>query len=220
MWEDNDKKGYEAANNNRAGQINGGKFADKIKEFAKDLSNTTFLEIGTWNGLGSTKVFTDELVLRLDDYTFYSLECNNDKCDFARGLYVNLDKVFILNEVLFNEEPENLYDVFPQCQTDEMYKKWFTIDMENMKKCDSFLKRDDLPEIFDVILLDGGEFTTHFDYQLIKDRCKYLLLDDINVAKCTKIVEEIKSQPEKWEIIEENKTERNGFIVCKNLNNC
>ena len=48
----------------------------------------------------------------------------------------------------------------------------------------------------------------------------YLLLDDINVAKCTKIVEEIKSEPTKWEIIEENKTTRNGFLVCKNLNNC
>ena len=33
-----------------------------------------------------------------------------------------------------------------------------------------------------------------------------------------KIVEEIKSEPTKWKIIEENKTTRNGFLVCKNLN--
>jgi hypothetical protein len=65
----------------------------------------------------------------------------------------------------------------------------------------------------------GGEFTTYFEYQLIKNRCKYLLLDDINVAKCTKIVEEIKAEPEKWVIIEENRSVRNGFLVCKNLKN-
>ena len=91
--------------------------------------------------------------------------------------------------------------------------------MENMKKCNLFLERDDLPEVFDVILLDGGEFTTYFEFQLIKNRAKYLLLDDINVAKCTKIVEEIKSDSKKWEIIEENKRTRNGYLICKNLNN-
>ena len=137
----------------------------------------------------------------------------------ARSLYSNLTKVYILNEVLFKTEPKNFYDIFPQCRTNKTYKEWHRVDMENMKQCNLFLERDDLPEVFDVVLLHGGEFTTYFEFQIIKDRCKYLLLDDINVAKCRKIVEEIKSQPEKWEIVEENKTERNGFLVCKNLNN-
>jgi hypothetical protein len=220
MWEENDKNGFEMAKNTYSGQISTGKFADTITDLTKDTNNMNFLEIGTWNGLGSTKIFANELILRLDNYVFYSLECNSEKAEFARSLYDHLDKVHILNEVLFNDEPENFYNIFPQCQTYEMYKKWHTIDMENMKRCNLFLERKDLPDIFDVVLLDGGEFTTYFEFQLIKDRCKYLLLDDINVAKCTKIVEEIKSEPEKWKIIEENKTERNGYLVCKNLNNC
>jgi len=219
MWEENDKKGFESSKQAFKGQINDGDFANRINEFAKDLNNTTFLEIGTWNGLGSTKQFVDELIMRHDDYEFYSLECNSEKCNSARNLYVNLDKVFVLNEVIYNEDPKNFYEIFPQCQTDVMFKKWHEVDMENMKRCKLFLERDNLPEIFDVVLLDGGEFTTYFDFQELKDKCKYLLLDDINVAKCTKIVEEIKSQPEKWEIIEENITIRNGFIICKNLNN-
>jgi len=219
MWEENDKKGYINANNSLTGQISNGRFSEIIKEFAKNEDYKTFLEVGTWNGMGSTKQFTDELVLRLDDYVFYSLECNIEKSLHARSLYSNLTKVYILNEVLFKTEPENFYDIFPQCRTNKTYKEWHRVDMENMKQCNLFLERDDLPDVFDVILLDGGEFTTYFEFQLIKDRCKYLLLDDINVAKCTKIVEEIKSKPEQWEILEENKTERNGFIVCKNLNN-
>lgn len=219
MWEQNDKKWFEDAHKYRCGQINSGRFSEIIKDFAKNEDNKTFLEIGTWNGMGSTKQFIDELVIRLDDYVFYSLECNVEKSLYARRLYSNLTKVYILNEVLFNNEPENFYDIFPQCQTNKTFKEWHKIDMENMKKCDLFLERDNLPKVFDVILLDGGEFTTYFEFQLIKDKTKYLLLDDINVAKCTKIVQEIKSDPEKWKIIEENITERNGFLVCKNLKN-
>lgn len=219
MWEENDKQGYINANKGLTGQINSGRFSEIIKEFAKNEDYKTFLEVGTWNGMGSTKQFTDELVLRLDDYIFYSLECNVEKSLYARCLYSNLTKVYILNEVLFKDEPDNFYDIFPQCQTNETYKEWHRVDMENMKQCNLFLERDDLPEVFDVVLLDGGEFTTYFEFQIIKDRCKYLLLDDINVAKCTKIVEEIKSNSEKWKILEENTTERNGFLVCKNLNN-
>ena len=217
MWEQNDKKNYEVYKHNNIGQICNDRFSELIREFSKDLANKTFLEIGTWNGLGSTKQFVDMLKTRSDDYIFYSLECNSDKCNDARNLYVSEKQVIILNEVLFNDEPSNFYEIFPQCLLNEMYKEWHRVDMENMKKCEIFLERTDLPELFDVVLLDGGEFTTYFEYQLIKDRCKYLLLDDINVTKCTKIVEEIKGEPDKWKIIEENRHSRNGFMVCKNL---
>lgn len=220
MWEKNDKNRFEHSKLTNMGQINKGRFSEIIKYFAKNKEYKTFLEVGTWNGMGSTKQFTDELVLRLDDYIFYSLECNSDKCKYAQDLYNHLNKVHILNEVLFNSQPDNFYNIFPQCLNNPMFKEWHKVDMENMKKCNLFLERDNLPQIFDVILLDGGEFTTYFEFQLIKDRCKYLLLDDINVAKCTEIVKEIKSEPTKWKIIEENTSTRNGFLVCKNLNNC
>ena len=79
MWEENDKKGYINANNSLTGQISNGRFSEIIKKFAKNEDYKTFLEVGSWNGMGSTKQFTDELVLRLDDYVFYSLEWNSRK---------------------------------------------------------------------------------------------------------------------------------------------
>ena len=84
-----------------------------------------------------------------------------------------------------------------------------------MKQCNLFLDRTELPDIFDVLLLDGGEFTTYFEFQLLKNRCKLLLLDDINVAKCTLIVKEIQENPEKWEIIQKNTHTRNGYLIAK-----
>ena len=219
MWEINDKRGFDNSKKTKTGQISDGSFAQLIREFAKNKNNKTFLEVGTWNGLGSTKQFVDELILRDDDYIFYSLECNSEKSEYARTLYKECEKINILNEVLYNEDIENFDYIMPQCNNNAIFKHWHEVDTENMKRCNVFLERKDIPEKFDVVLLDGGEFTTYFEFQIIKNKCIFLLLDDINTSKCKKIVEEIKSQQDQWEIIEENNKERNGYMVCRNLNN-
>jgi hypothetical protein len=40
-----------------------------------------------------------------------------------------------------------------------------------------------IPEKFDLLVLDGGEFTTFNDYLLLRQRCRFLYLDDCNVRK-------------------------------------
>jgi hypothetical protein len=217
MWESNDKQNYQLCNLQNIVQICNDEFSKEIEYYSLDLTNKTFLEIGTWNGLGSTKVFADSLFNRSDDYIFYSLECNTDKSLQAAKLYKYNDKLNILNEVIWNEEPDNFYQIFPQCKTDARYKLWNDVDIINMKKCNLFLNRQDLPDIFDVILLDGGEFTTYFEFQLLKDRCKILLLDDILADKCILIVNEIEQSPDKWRIIKKNTSLRNGFMIAEKI---
>ena len=104
---------------------------------------------------------------------------------------------------------------FHNVKQNEMYRHWNEVDIVNMKKCDVFLNRSDLPEVFDVILLDGGEFTTYFEFQKLKNRCKILMLDDVNVDKCKRIVEEIKTDIS-WEIVNTDPS-RNGFLVAKSI---
>ena len=70
---------------------------------------------------------------------------------------------------------------------------------------------------FDVILLDGGVFITYFEYHLLKDRCNYLLLDDTNIAKNKEMVDEIKSKSNKWKILGEDSSSRNGNLVCQRI---
>jgi len=65
------------------------------------------------------------------------------------------------------------------------------------------------------LLLDGGEFTTYYEYQLLKDRCKILMLDDVDVDKCTKIVQEIKVDPS-WRILKHVKV-RNGYLIAERV---
>ena len=82
-----------------------------------------------------------------------------------------------------------------------------------MKNKPLFLNRTELPKMFDMVLLDGGEFTTWYEYLELKDRCTVLALDDTNVSKCRRIVEDLKAQPERWEILLDNTTERNGTVI-------
>ena len=217
FWDNNDLDGFNNCNLNNIGQI-------KIEtELGKFLFNSTlnisivnFLEIGTWNGLGSTKCFIDGFKKRSKPFKFYSLDCNNEKSKYAKKLYENMDNVFILNEVLLNKKPNDIYDIFPILLENETYKYWNDIDFDNMKDKKLFLENNDLPKIFDLVLLDGGEFTTWYEYNIIKDRCKILALDDTNTFKCKKIVEDIKLD-NKWNILLES-NERNGVFICEKNN--
>ena len=215
MWENNDKHNYSLLKNNKEGQICNDSFSDQITKYASDLKYKTFLEIGTWNGLGSTRAFSDGFKNRIDDYVFYSLECNKDKCVDASQLYTDNNQIHILNEVIWNEEPSDFYEIFPECLYDSTYKHWNEVDIINMKQCNLFLNRPDLPSIFDVILLDGGEFTTYHEFQILKNRCKILMLDDINVSKCKLIVKEIETDPS-WKIIRKEHV-RNGFLIAERV---
>ena len=215
VWEVNDQDNYNYHKKNNSGQIYLDACAEQIKNYASNLNYKTFLEIGTWNGLGSTKSFSDGFSERSDDYIFYSLECNKDKCLDSVKLYDSNDKIHILNEVIWNDEPSNFYTIFPQCLSNSTFKHWNEVYIANMKKCKLYLDRPNIPDIFDVVLLDGGEFTTYFDFQALKNRCKVLMLDDAFVDKCKLIVEELESDPS-WKIIYKYHI-RNGFVIAEKL---
>lgn len=216
FWNIDDKNGFANATTRQIGQISlETQFGKRIYDYAKNTQYKNILEIGTWNGLGSTRCFVEGLLTRVDNYNFYSLECNSDKSMLARKNYENIKNVYILNEVILNNMPDDIYTIFPEIQTNSDYLYWNSIDFNNMKDKKLFLERDELPEYFDILLLDGGEFTTYYEFQILKNKCKILMLDDTNVPKCKLIVQEIKSNLDKWEIIEEN-NERNGFFICRN----
>ena len=213
MWCPQDKQGF--FQSQFSGQVGeNDRLATWIRELCTNESNKTFLEVGTWNGLGSTRVFVDALKDRVDT-TFYSLECNSEKSAHAKKFYENVANVHILNEILVELTPEQVYEVFPEAKDDPEFNRWNNVDIENMKECNVF----SACETFDVVLLDGGEFTTYHEFQCIKDKCTYLLLDDTNTNKCKKIVEEVKAHPETWKVLEEDASTRNGVMMLQHIYN-
>ena len=232
LWDNSDLDNYLVSTSEDTGQVldDNTLMSKWIRGLAIDPNNKTFLEIGTWNGLGSTRIFVNGLNTRIEigklrqtsmiadakeyfDYTFYSLECNKLKSRTAAAYYSPFKNVHMLNEVLFNELPSNFDEIFPEGRNDRRNK----IDLENMANCKLFLDRDNLPDIFDVVLLDGGAYTTYFEFQMLKDRCNYLLLDDIRNVKNKKIVKILKDNPTHWAILEEDLSNRNGALICKRI---
>ena len=236
LWDNSDLDNYNKSTQKNIGQIldDNTLMSKWIRVLAIDPNNKTFLEIGTWNGLGSTRIFVNALNTRIEigklrltsmlpdakeyfDYTFYSLECNKLKSRTAAAYYSPFKNVHMLNEVLFNELPSNFAEIFPELKPGSRNNALNMIDFKNMAKCERFLDRDNLPDIFDVVLLDGGAFTTYFEFQMLKDRCNYLLLDDIRNVKNKKIVKILKDNPTHWAILEEDLNNRNGTLICKRI---
>ena len=219
LWLEQDQGGFRDGVKNGIGQVS--KDSDLGKQcqiYASDEKNKTFLEVGTWNGLGTTKVLFDVMKQRSDHqdkgYMFYSLECNSEKSQIARMFYSSEPTVHILNEVLSAPDDSEIEQVFPEILHDGVFRAWSNADNVNIKMSKMFLERSDIPSVFDVVLLDGGEFTTYFDYQAIKDRTKMLLLDDTMSNKCKKIVELLKQDPD-WNILFETQNGL-GCVVAEN----
>jgi hypothetical protein len=217
MWEHDDYNGYMYCKQKGIGQVKDNDILGcYINLYCNDLKYKTFLEIGTWNGLGSTKCFVDNLIKREDDWVFYSLESNKEKSNDAKTYYKNIPKVHILNEVIWNETPTDFYEVFPDLKLNETCVYWHKIDMENAKLCNIFLDRTDLPDKFDLILFDGGEFTTYHEFEYLQDRAKTIILDDINTSKCDKIAENLRTNSQ-WKVIADLPQARNGILIAEKI---
>jgi hypothetical protein len=87
MWDGQDSVSYRINTALDMGQISDDGLAKEIEKYASNPEYKTFLEIGTWNGRGSTRAFWKGFSGRKDDYIFYSLECNREKSADAAKLY-------------------------------------------------------------------------------------------------------------------------------------
>ena len=68
-----------------AGQINRGTFfGDQVYSLSLNKNFKNYVEVGTWNGEGSTKCFMDALLQRHDESVLYSLEANIEFYEQAR----------------------------------------------------------------------------------------------------------------------------------------
>jgi hypothetical protein len=217
MWDKNEINGYNHCTHVlKTGQINPdcdmGQF---LIEIAKNKHYKKYLEIGTWNGLGSTKCFHIGFMDRYltdSDFIFYSIECNADKCKDAQSLYDKYPFMKILHAKAVQSIPNEseLINLFTN-----FIPTWHTVDIENMNEC-PYLFDLDCSKDFDVILLDGGEFTTYFEYLELKDHCRVLICDDCNTDKCSLIRKELMASND-WKLICENLSSRNGWCAFEKI---
>ena len=195
----------------KVGQINrGSNLGEKIFRMSTQDNVKTIVEIGTWNGMGSTKCIYDAVLGTRKNV--FSLECNKTRHEEAKinlGI-IPLDFHLIHGTIVSTDELEPLMEGLT-----EGLKVWLREDLMWLKQTPNVF--DQLPEKIDLCIIDGGEFSGDIEFFKLWERCRYIILDDTNAMKHTKTKEFILSKPETFKILDDNTVERNGFLICEVL---
>lgn len=174
-------------------------------EVLKETKPKNIVEIGTWKGLGSTKCIIDSID---KSSNFISIESNYDFYQTAKNnLSDYINKVNLLYGTIVTDKEIDGF-VSDKNLTEEQ-KKWLSEDLENLSKCENIIEK--IPSEIDFLLLDGGEFSTYPEWEILKGRTKMVALDDIRELKTKQIYEELIND-ENYKLVIET-PDGNGFCV-------
>ena len=198
------------------GQINDDTmFGKLITRIASDEQYSTICEIGTWNGQGSTRCVMEGMRSRKTPFTFFSIEANKQFYEKALKYWtpcppsLNLLYGSLHNKIMSRTDVEQ-HALFKS--VNEHYYLWY----EDEYNCATQSSRVTLPVTHvDVVILDGGEFSTEEDWNILKTyNPKIVILDDTCVIKTSSIRKELLESSE-WEALYDVQHERNGWAIFK-----
>jgi hypothetical protein len=194
------------------GQINPEtQFGAFLKKIAGEPGVHSIVDIGAWNGLGSTRCLMEGIKDRTDAHV-YSYENKKEFWEVASRNWTGNDKVSViygrLTDRLMTRVEIEGHRNFPF--VDEHYKLWYDDDV----KCFMESPLVSPPDTIDFVVIDGGEFSTQGDWDVVsKYTPKYIALDDTHVIKCSDIEVELDANPSYEKI--GSGTDRNGWAIFK-----
>jgi hypothetical protein len=181
------------------------------------------LEIGSWDGEGSTFCFVEAMKQLSGQRSLICIEIDVQKFNILKSRYQNIDYINPINASSINYD-EMIYKNFDDVWTSpynkikniyskEVVKTWFDRDIQQLKQTkESAISSLKIHQL-DSVLIDGSEFTGYSEYFLLKDKTKVFFLDDVHKAfKCYQIYDELKNDP-KWTLLSENSSIRNGYAI-------
>ncbi len=174
--------------------------------------NSVFVEIGTWNGRGSTKIICKGISTRAkvsrNACEFHGYEI--DPIMYRKASRLARDHEFVqlhFGSIIKTEQLD-------RNDLSEQEKSWLIKDDELISLSPNVLST--VPKEIHVLLLDGGEFSTFAEFQLLVPRVTgWIALDDTRVRKCKRIVEML-DQDEDFRLIFKS-DERNGIAIYKRI---
>ena len=187
--------------NNSEGQIKSeSKVGIMLHDFIKNHEVNDVLEIGTWNGRGSTNVLYESLKKNKDVFTFTSIE--TDKIAYKNAKkYLSGEQINLLHgriiEISDLPNPENIDYLKFGMNPNNI--EWFIQDIRRYKKTKNIFKHID--KKYDFILFDGGEFSTFPEFLKLYNQTKYIGLDDIFDYKQFEVLKYIKKNKDDFKLI-------------------
>lgn len=203
------------------GQINRGSYlGEAIYNFSKSESIINILEIGTWNGAGSTRCILEGIKDSKIKKNLLSIELYYDQWELANNNTKNYISEFS-NFLLLNGSIVSYNDVFWFDHSiilnnpSDHDRLWYDKDLSLLKTSTDVSSY--IPESIDLLILDGGEYTTYPEWLKLKNKTKICILDDINTLKCNRIYNEILSDNKNYKILISNEKDRNGYCIFERI---
>lgn len=194
-----------------AGQINKGTpFGDEIYNTCVQDDVNVCVDIGAWNGLGSTKCIVQALEDKKKGHVF-SFEIDNAMYAAASQIwsgnpYITLSKSRLATSMMTIDDVKNHLNY--SNISSQNWMDWYTGELANFDNSDV----GDLPDVIDFVIIDGGEFSGSGDWNAVKDKNpKYVALDDIFTVKTSHIRDELLSSGS-WDIKSQG-NDRNGWVI-------
>jgi len=172
-----------------------------LYNFLEDSNIQSVLEIGTWNGLGSTLTIYEALNKKGGYFSITSLETDKIAYKNAKKNLKNKKEIkLILGRILeINELPNPEYIDFKKHNLNPKNIDWLYQDIRRYKKTNNIYNLLDYK--YDLILFDGGEFSTYAEFKKLYEKCTYFCLDDIHTYKQFEVLNFIDKYPDKFELL-------------------
>lgn len=194
------------------------KFGFLLAKLGADTQFKTYLEVGTWNGQGSTQCLMYGILNSNPTAVFYSLEANADM--YAKALsfwgksYAQLKlirgtlhrKIMPLSDV---ESNPMFYKYLP---SGDKYKQWYNEEQISVLSSEIITIAD---KEIDVVIIDGGEYSAEGDWEVLeKKNPKIVCLDDCQAVKAYFLRNRL-IESGQWDIVIDEIEDRNGWIILK-----
>jgi len=211
-------------------EIKNDEFYAAIQRIAREENIKTVLEIGSSSGDGSTKAFVAGIRENPNKPTLFCMEVSQTRFAELRKTYANESfvKCYNVSSICIEQFPteEEVIKFYESTPTNlnfyplERVIGWLRQDIEYVKNSgvsDSGIKKikqENNINCFDLVLIDGSEFTGSVELNEVYG-AKYILLDDINTFKNYKNLNRL-SIDTNYTLIECNSHIRNGYAIFKN----
>lgn len=194
------------------GQVGAGSDLGRwIEHLSSIESVVSIVEIGTWRGNGTTRRIADGFARRSrQNAAALCLEVDREMAAEAAARFRGNPAIKVVWGRVVGAQDVDDSALEPQ------ERGWLEADLESMAISPNVL--DMVPTEIDLLILDGGEFTTQAEYALLKSRVTgWIALDDTRTRKCREIVRRLLGGEDPDFAVVEQSEERNGIMIVRRI---
>lgn len=212
-----------------APEIKNDPFFEHLHTYASNPRLRTFLEIGSSSGGGSTEAFVKGIRKRSnkESVSLYCMELSQARFQLLKETYHadSFVKAFNLSSISSSEFPSEadviyFYKNIPTKLNNTKLKTvldWYRADLDYIQKSNNdqngieFIKHDQSIIQFDMVLIDGSEFTGERELELVIG-ASVIALDDTETYKCHAALQRL-SKDQRYKLITHRPEIRNGYAI-------